>query len=266
MLQRLISGHYTLLVWWAVRHAGVFDAMFKLEEEEGEGMDVLVFATRTNMSAEVLGALLNYLSGSGLVETKADGRVHLTNEARAMLEHEDGVLEMVRAYEPVLDVVEHVLAKLKPQVGGNVVAAEERGRWCRRRRRGMRASVYPAVEEVVRKNKLSHLLDVTCGSGELLIHLATHLKNVVGVGVGNDGILVRQANSAITRSELEKRLVIAVAAGAVDVCLDTRRVFDRIGIWGSLWEEIDCIIATGLSGGSGGAGKRRGQWRNGGGL
>ncbi len=110
--QQLIAGHFALVAWWTLRHAGVFDAIAKQEAETREGLNVLVFATRTNMAPEVLSALLNYLAKAGLVTLK-DGHALLTAEGKGLLEHEDGVLELIRAYQPVLEMSEHLLAKLK---------------------------------------------------------------------------------------------------------------------------------------------------------
>ena len=61
--------------------------------------------------------------------------------------------------------------------------------------------------------------------------------------MGADALAVRRANAQITEADLEKRL-IAVAANPVDVCTDTQRTFDRIGISRQLWNELDCLIAT----------------------
>ena len=94
-------------------------------------------------------------------------------------------------------------------------------------------------------HKLEHILDLNCGAGDLLIYLATRLRQIVGVGIGADGFLVRRGNQAITAGDLEKRL-IQVPANPVDVCVDTKRVFDRIGITTQLWGELDCILATNL--------------------
>ena len=71
--------------------------------EAEPGVEPLVHATRTNMSAEVLGALLEYLGRVGLVAIGPGGRATLTDDGRALLEFGDGVLQMVRAYQPVLE-------------------------------------------------------------------------------------------------------------------------------------------------------------------
>jgi SAM-dependent methyltransferase len=107
------------------------------------------------------------------------------------------------------------------------------------------AEVYPAVADLVAKYKLAHVLDICCGIGALLVHVARTHKRVVGVGVGADGIAVRRANAAITNADLEKRL-IAITASPFDVCIDTQHTFDRIGVSRQLWKEITGIVATNL--------------------
>lgn len=71
--QRLIAGHFTLIAWWTLRHAGVFDAVLKQEQADGEGLNPLVFATRTNMAPDVLQAFIDYLTTAGLLTMKGDG-------------------------------------------------------------------------------------------------------------------------------------------------------------------------------------------------
>jgi len=77
----------------------------------------------------------------------------------------------------------------------------------------------------------------------MLIYLATKLKKIVGVGIDADPFMVRRANAAITAADLEKRL-IAVPANPLDVCRDTTKTFDRIGISRQLWQELDLVLAT----------------------
>jgi predicted transcriptional regulator/SAM-dependent methyltransferase len=247
--RRLISGHVSLIAWWTLRHAGVFDAILKQEAEDGEGLNPLVFATRTNMSYEVLAAMIDYLVSAGLMTLKGD-QVRLTPEGRALLEGEDGVLELLRAYQPVLNMSEHLLAKLKSYgpaangggaAGGGVTRKNENLLESQSKRYA--AEVFPAVEDLVARHRCSHLLDVACGTGDLLIYLAQQLKKIVGVGIGADPLMVRRANSVITAADLETRL-IAVAAAPLDVCTDTPRAFDRIGLSRQLWNELDLLILS----------------------
>jgi 2-polyprenyl-3-methyl-5-hydroxy-6-metoxy-1,4-benzoquinol methylase len=251
--QRLLSGHVTLIAWWALRHAGVFEAMAK---QEG-GLDPLVHATRTNMAPEVLRALLDYLASSGLATFKGE-QVSLTAEGKALLEHEDGVLELIRAYQPVLEMSEHLLAKLKTygppgSIGGSgagggagVGGVYRKSEYLQESQtKRFAAEVYPAVQEVVAEHRLAHLLDVACGGGDLMLYLAKKMKNIVGVGIGADAPSVRRANAAITEADLEKRF-IAVAANPLDVLTETQRSFDRIGISRQLWNSFDCLIVNGV--------------------
>jgi len=246
--RQFLTGHCGLVAWWTLRHAGVLEAMAGAEDE-GKALDVALHAAKTTMSAEVLLALLEYLAEAGLVAMKKDGAV-LTVDGRALLDHEDGVLELIRAYQPVLDMAEHLLAKLKVYGPGNggVGAVYRKSEYLLdSQTKRYLEEVYPAAAEMVAKHRLAHLLDITCGTGDLLIHVASHHKRVVGVGTGSDGIAVRRANAAIAKADLEKRL-IAVTANPADVCTETQRTFDRIGISRQLWKEINCIVAVNFFG------------------
>jgi SAM-dependent methyltransferase len=237
----LIAGHVALTVWWALRHAGVFDAMLKLEADAGEGLNPLVHATRTAMAPDVLKSMFDYLAGENLDAFKGD-EVRLTAEGRALLDHEDGVLELLWAYQPILDMSEHLLARLKT-VGPGGGGYRKTEYLLDAQAKRFAADVFPAVVDLVGKHALTHLLDLTCGNGDLLTHVSQRLKNVVGVGIGADAFAVRKANAAIAAADLEKRL-IAVPASPWDVCTDTQRTFDRIGISRQLWNELDLLIAT----------------------
>lgn len=252
LAQQFLSGHCTLIAWWTLRHAGVFEAILQFQAA-GEGLDPLVFATRTSMSPDVLRALLDYLSTVGLVQFKKDG-VRLTSDGKALLEHEDAVLEMIRAYQPLLDMAEHLLARLKTyaSAGLNGAAAAPGTSVVRKteylvesQAKRYAGEIFPAITDLIAQYRLAHVMDLNCGSGDLLMHIAQAHKRVVGVGIGIDGIAVRKANAAITAADLEKRL-IAVTASPYDVCTDTQRTFDRIGVSRQLWKEISGLVAVGL--------------------
>jgi hypothetical protein len=241
--QHMIAGHFTLIAWWTLKHAGVFDAMLKLETDSNEGLHPLVHAARTNMAPDILDALLDYLASTNLVTLK-DGYAHLTPDAKALLDHEDGVLELVHAYQPILDMAEHMLARLKTASSGTPVHRKSDALSEAQAKR-YTAEVFPAILALLQKHKLANILDLSCAAGDLLIHLAANTKNIVGVGIGSDGQAVRRANQSITDQKLERRL-IAVTASPSDVCTDTERTFERIGISKPLWDNLDCLIAPQL--------------------
>jgi SAM-dependent methyltransferase len=261
--KHLISGHFALTAWWSLRHAGIIDAIQKHEAEAAEGLNPFVHAIRTSMAPDVLQALIGYLQQAGLVVVRND-LVSLTPEGKALYEQEDGVLGLIRAYQPVLDMSEHLLAKLKSYgppgnigggpsapggapggtstggAGGGVYRKSEYLYEAQAKRYA--AEVHPTIREIIGRQHLTHLLDVACGSGDLLIHLAMQLKSVVGVGIAADSSAVRRANTAISDSALEKRL-IAVSANPMEVLNDTPRTFERIGISRQLWSELDGLLA-----------------------
>jgi len=237
--QRLISGHTTLVVYWALKQAGVLDAM----ANSPDGIAPAPHAAATNMAEDVLVALIDYAARQNLVILK-DGRALLTPNARALMTHEQGTLDFLRAQQPIVESLEHLLARLKTYGNGvfrrgDALAASQNQRYP--------AEVFPAIETLLKKNHCTHILDLACGNGELLIDVATRLNNVVGVGIGSDGAAVRNANNAISTHGLEKRL-IAVTGNVVDVATDTRRTFERIGISTALWQELNCLVLVNVLG------------------
>ena len=152
-------------------------------------------------------------------------------------------------------MAEHLLAKLKsytPAVAASGNGSAGAGGISRKaeylldsQAKRYSQEVLPKIGDEIAKQKLTHLLDLSCGVGELLIDVAARFKQVVGVGVGADAMAVRRANDAIDKARLDKRL-IAVTANPFDLCLETQRTFDRIGISRQLWKELDCLIALNL--------------------
>jgi len=240
--KQLIAGHFTLIAWWTLRHAGVFDAMLKLESEKkggGEGMVPLVHAARANMAPEVLEALVDYLVNSGMLVRKGE-QVRLTPEAKSLLKHEDPVLELVCAYAPILASAEHLLARL---TNTGFSAHRKTDAFIDAQAKRYAVEVFPATLAMLKSHNCTHLLDLTCEGGDLLMYAAKHSRNIVGVGIGEGDI--RRTNRAIASNDLAKRL-IAIAANPMEICNDTKRTFARIGISKQLWDEIDCILACNL--------------------
>lgn len=257
--RRLIGGHLTLTAVWTLRQAGVFTAM-----RDGP-LDVVLYAARTAMSVDVLQALLAYLVQQGLIEggTGPTARKFAVAPAlTALLEHEAGMLEEMRAYQPVLQAMEHLLARLKTygHGGGGGAGGVARRNDVLYAGQAMRYAdeVYPAVERALlsagtqedaeageKEGSASrHVLDLNCGTGEFLVGAAMRNKNLVGVGLCADAACERAANALIAKQKLDRRL-IAIAAGALEVCSDTQRVFERLGISRALHVKLDCVVGVG---------------------
>ncbi|HVS70333.1 MAG TPA: hypothetical protein VHQ47_03675 [Phycisphaerae bacterium] len=236
--QRLITGHCALVAWSTLKHAGVLDAV---ADVGAEGLDAKVHAVRRNMAPDILAALFDYLTAAGLIAITGN-RASFTAEGRALFDHDDGVLDLIRAYQPSLAAAEHLLAKLKtPVADGGGMRKSEALLESRARRQG--PELYPAIEALIREHRFSHLLDVQCGTGELLLAMAKKIRGVVGVGIGADDAACHRANTAFSEASMEKRL-IAVPGAAADVLGDTRRSFERIGISKQLWRDLDLVILS----------------------
>jgi len=116
--QRLLTGHTSLLAFWALKHAQVLAAMQQPDAGNGLGIDPQALALAKNMSPEILAALCQYLAQQEILVrvsgVKGGGdRYKLSEVGNALLEFEDGTLEHLRSYQGVLDVLEHLLARLK---------------------------------------------------------------------------------------------------------------------------------------------------------
>jgi hypothetical protein len=199
------------------------------------------------MAPDVLAALLDYLADHELLTRAGRGYV-LAPAGEALLEYEEGTLDQVRAYQPVLQALEHLLARLKMYGGAvarraDIATAATVARYER--------EVYPAVREQLAAAGVAQVLDLCGGSGDLLCYLAQQRRELIGVGISSEVPLARQANALIDKQKLDKRL-IAIPADPVDVCTNTGPTFERIGVSRPLWEKFDGLLAIGFLGGSGG--------------
>lgn len=229
--ERLISGHLTLHAIWALSHAKVFEAMRQ------KPVMPLTYALQTKLSVEVLTALLEYLRQRGILSRSKEG-FSLTPEGEALLDFELGPLEFVNAYQPVTSSLEHLLANLKKPGSGT---APRRDALAAAHAKRFSEELYPAILDILRQEKVSHLLDLNCGAGDLILHVAQAERSVVGVGIGGDGVLVRQANEKINAAGYDRRF-LAVAANIIEVCLSPRKHLERIGVSQQLWERFEAVV------------------------
>lgn len=231
LAEHLISGHMTLQAVWALSHAKIFEAMRQ------KPVQPLTFALQTKLSVEVLTALLEYLRQRDLLTRSKEG-YSLTPEGEALLDYELGQLEWVNAYQPATASLEHLLANLKKPGAAvaprrDVLAASHAMRYS--------DSLFPALIDILKSNKVTHLLDLNCGAGDFILYAAQEDRNLVGVGIGGDGLLVRQANERINAAGFDRRF-LAVPASVAEVCIAPRRHLERIGVSQQLWERFNMIV------------------------
>jgi len=235
----LISGQATLLALWTLLHAGVIEAMRK----SSDGLEPQSFAASTSMEAHVLVPLLDYLVDRGLMVEKK-GRYALSSTGAALIEYESGSLKFVYAYQPVMQMLEHLLARLKVYGSGVNRKASVLTESAALRHA---AEVYPAIEAAVKRCKGTHIIDLHCGTGALLAQVAAKMPALVGVGLESDGTTVRAANELFAAEKIDKRFLAVPASGA-DAMTDTRRTFERTGISQQLWDKLDVVVACGMFG------------------
>lgn len=231
LAEHMISGHLTLQAFWALAHARIFDVMRQ------KPVQPLTYALETKLSVEVLTALMEYLRQRGLLSRSKEG-YSLSAEGDALLQYEFGQLEFVNAYQPVTLSLEHLLANLKKPGSAvaprrDVLAASHTMRFS--------DGLFPAIIDILKENKVTHLLDLNCGAGDLILNVAQAERSIVGVGVGGDGLQVRQANERINAAGFDRRF-LAVAANIAETCIAPRRHLERIGVSQQLWERFNAVV------------------------
>lgn len=228
--EQLTAGYVAMHAFWALFHSGVLIPMMDGPVAPAE------FAARSNMSAEILTALIEYLTEQGLLEA-VEGGYTLAGPGRQLMEHA-GTLELVRGHQGVLFMLEHLLAQLKTYGQGvqrrpDVVSRAQAMRW--------RLEVFPAIERAVQKARAKVVLDVGCNSGELLTFLAKKRPRVTGLGLCESGLLARLANESFIREKMNNRVRATVGPFA-DFRLQPLATLQHTDFPAAVWRRTDCMV------------------------
>ena len=222
---------------WCLRGYAAFHCLFALlqvgffDELAARGaIDIRTYASEKQLDYDKLEAIARYLYGLGILNRDDQGRFFFDREIPA---EELAAVELFYAYDPLFHNLVPVLRQEKSYgkdidrlVELDVTAtAKICGRHC-----------YAKIIELVEKRQAKRVLDLGCGSAELLIRLCKRNSEMEGFGIDISPAAVRCAQDRIDEEQLGDRA--RVSRGDIfDLCRD--RLIKR-----GNEPDIDLILST----------------------
>ena len=204
-LQTLPSGRSEA---WCLRGYITFHALYALTEigfmrEIGEGpVDVHEFAERTGGDTGALMAVARYLDGIGLFWRDAAGRFYLDAEVSEL---DLATIEMFYAYDAMF-------RDLAPLLRGSRRYGVDFERDARLDIRATaaicRGFSYPALIAEIRRHAPRLVVDLGCGSAEVLIALCREDPERRGIGVDISPAAIAHARRRVAEESLDDRIEI----------------------------------------------------------
>lgn len=217
-LFRLAKGYYVtkaLLALWRMGLLGRAAA--------GQDLDAEAIAAEKGFDASLLRPLLDYLIVRGYFERVDRSVYRLSSRGADAIPYYGYLSTLVGAYEPVFTRIEDLIMG-KLVYGRDVVRSNEE------MTHGLTAledRLMGTVIEVVRAHGVSKVLDLGCGSAQMLSHICQLGDHIQGVGVDRDPNSCAVAHETVQREGLEGRLTI-VQADAGDVASLPPEVVDGV--------------------------------------
>lgn len=196
-----IRGYYAsraLLTLWRI---GAIDRAL----EDGR-LDVSDFASASGHDADLLTALLNYLTARGYFVADGSSRFRPTERAEASRAYFGYLPMLVGSYQPIFDGLEDVLA-------GDVTYGDGVVRDGRELALGVRAleeNLLNSLLEVLDALRFTSVVDLGSGSATLLCRICEPVLERHGIGIDLDPAACREAEEYVRRLGLDDRVSIVL--------------------------------------------------------
>jgi 2-ketoarginine methyltransferase len=203
---QLAKGYYTTKALLATWRMGLLE-----RAAAGQDLDLETLAAERNCDASLLKPLFDYLVVRGYFEIVTPGTYRLTPRGFDASPYYGYLSTMMGAYEPVFAHIED-LALGRLEYGKDVVRSHEE------MTRGLTAledRLMGTVIEVVASGPHGKVLDLGCGSAQMLAKICALGPNVQAVGVDLSAGSCSVARETVERERLEGRLMI-VQGNATD--------------------------------------------------
>jgi 2-ketoarginine methyltransferase len=198
-LFRLAKGYYTTKALLATWRMGLLE-----RAAAGQDLDLETLAAERNCDASLLRPLFDYLVVRGYFEIVAPDVYRLTPRGVDAVPYYGYLSTMVGAYEPVFARVED-LALGKLEYGKDVIRSHEE------MTRGLTAledRLMGTVVDVVASGPHNKVLDLGCGSAQMLAKICALGPHVQAVGVDLSPGSCSVARETVEREHLDGRLTI----------------------------------------------------------
>lgn len=219
---KYIRGYAACMCWWVLMEEGLLDGL----EQEGQ-IEPEQFACEKQFNEKVLRAVIEYLTGIGLLE-QAGKKVRLSETGKALLAEPRGMFELLWAYEPCFRELGDLL-KGKKQYGRDLTrrityVGLGSGRLCEQ-------LPYPVMRQMVRDRGAQQVLDLGCGDMAFLAGLCQMDEKIRGHGIDYSEEMVRFDEEQLKQNDYGGRLTVQVGD-----MFDLPELPEGLG-------KVDCITA-----------------------
>ena len=207
-LQSLASGRSEA---WFLRGYATFHCLFALsqigffDEMAAHGALALdAYASARQLDVDKLEAIARYLFGLGILNRDAQGRYSTGVE---ICKEDLATVELFYAYDPLFHNLAPLLRKEKvygkdihrlPELDARATA-RICGTFC-----------YPKLIEIIEQKGARQVMDLGCGSAELLIQLCQRSASVQGYGIDISPEAIQYARSRISEAQLWNQIKVGV--------------------------------------------------------
>jgi len=194
-----LRGYVATKCLWTLLETGFLDELLSRGT-----VDLHDFAARHSLDVEPLKAICDYLDGIGWL--RFDSReVQAGKFLLDLMAEPRGLYELGYAYEPVLQVLEKLLRR-QAEYGRTVFRRTDwvglgSGRLCEQ-------LPYRVIGDLVRRFRGRKVLDVGCGDGSLMVHLASRNDRLTIVGIDIDEAALDLARARIRQAALTERACV----------------------------------------------------------
>ena len=219
---RYVRGYAATCGWRTLLNNGFLDD----SEREG-GLEWQAWAAERGMDAEVMGAVVEYLVGIGLLEEVGRG-VRMSKAGRDLFLEPRGLFELLWAYEPCLGNLAELMTGEK-RYGREVTrdvtyVGIGSGRLCEQ-------LPYPVMRRMVREQGGRMVLDLGCGDMALLRGLCEQDEGIRGHGIDCAAEMAEFCRGRLAEEDYGGRLTVGQG--------DMFEIGGPLGTAG----EVDCITA-----------------------
>jgi len=233
-LQELPSGRSEV---WCLRGYIAFHCLFGLSEVgffddlAARGtLDLNAYATEKQLNYDALDAVARYLYGLGILDRVGRGEYR---QGVSILEQDLATVEMFYAYDPLFHDLTSVLRQEK--VYGKDIHRFP-GLDARATAKICRSFSYPRIIELIEKKGALNVLDLGCGSAEILIQLCKRNPGAKGYGIDIEPDAVKCAQKRIDEEGLADR--IRIATGDI-LNLDQSALLNSLAV-----DEVDLVLSA----------------------
>lgn len=199
----ILRGYVTTNAVWALLNTGIMDELI-----QGAVLDPKTAAEKKHLSEEVLEALFHYLFCVDILAKQGKAYV-LGPKGKRLMEEPKGSFHLLYGYEPIFKQLQEML-KNEKVYGKDILRRDEfvargSGELCEQ-------LPYQVMRQMIQEAGINKVLDLGCGNGQFLAHLASHLDAAYeGFGIDISKEAVDEAHSHLQSLGLKDKIRVEQA-------------------------------------------------------